>query len=64
MNGLSKNNSPVIRYVNITLLVLVLISSIYLYRVPKNRTFAVIVFLLTFAWLYAYVVKRRTTRRK
>ena len=64
MNGFTKNSSPFARYVNIALMVLVLISSVYLYRIPKNRTFAVVVFLLTFAWLYATVVKRRTTGKK
>ncbi len=64
MKGSLKNGGQLARYVNIALMVLVLVSCVYLYRIPKNRTFAVVVFLLTFAWLYATVVRRRTVGKK
>lgn len=52
------------RFRNILLLLVVVIASIYLIKYESTRTLGVVIFLLSFAWLYSYVVKRRGTRKK
>jgi len=49
---------------NILLLLIVVIASIYLIKNEPTRIWGVVIFILSFAWLYSYVVKRRGTRKK
>ncbi|HPC40121.1 MAG TPA: hypothetical protein PLD91_04295 [Spirochaetota bacterium] len=57
--------SVVLRKVrNVLLLIIVVIASIYLIKYEHTRIWGVVIFLLSFAWLYSYVVKRRGTRKK
>jgi L-asparagine transporter-like permease len=49
---------------NILLLLIIVIASIYLIKHEHTRIWGVVIFILSFAWLYSYVVKRRGTRKK
>ncbi|MBP7738396.1 MAG: hypothetical protein KA369_20645 [Spirochaetes bacterium] len=49
---------------NILLLLFAAIAGIYLIKNENTRIWGIVVFLLAFAWLYSYVVKRRGTRKK
>ncbi|HNW26843.1 MAG TPA: hypothetical protein PKN50_00065 [Spirochaetota bacterium] len=49
---------------NILLLLIIVIASIYLIKNEHTRIWGVVIFFLSFAWLYSYVVKRRGTRKK
>lgn len=49
---------------NILLLLIIVIASIYLVKNETTRTYGIIVFVLAFAWLYSYVVRRRGTRKR
>ncbi len=52
------------RFRNIFLLLVVVIAGIYLIKYDSTRAWGIIIFPLSFAWLYSYVVKRRGTRKK
>ncbi len=52
------------RFRNILVLLVVVVASIYLIKYEKTRIWGIVIFLLSFAWLYSYVVKRRGTRKK
>ena len=39
-------------------------TGIYLIKYETTRTWGIVLFILSFAWLYSYVVKRRGTRKK
>ena len=48
------------RGIIILLLVVASAAGIVLAKRPETRTWGVVLFILSFVWLYAYVVKRRT----
>ncbi|MBN2080026.1 MAG: hypothetical protein JW838_13750 [Spirochaetes bacterium] len=39
-------------------------AGIFLSKDPGTRSWGLVLFILSFVWLYAYVVKRRTTAGK
>lgn len=49
---------------NIVLLLAIIIAGIFLMKNESTRTFGYFVFFLSFAWLYSYVVRRRTIAKK
>jgi hypothetical protein len=49
---------------NVFLLLVVVIASIYLIKYETTRIYGIAIFILSFAWLYSYVVQRRGTRKK
>jgi len=49
---------------NILLLLFAAIGGIYLIKNEDTRIWGAVIFLVAFAWLYSYVVKRRGTRKK
>ncbi len=49
---------------NILLLLFAAIGGVYLIKNENTRIWGVIIVLLSFVWLYSYVVKRRGTRKK
>jgi hypothetical protein len=49
---------------NTVLLLLVVLASIYFIKNENTRIWGIIIFLLSFAFLYSYVVKRRGTKKK
>lgn len=59
-----KFSKAMVRFRNILLLLIVVVASIYLIKYEDTRTWGIVLFLLSFAWLYSYVVKRRGTRKK
>jgi hypothetical protein len=59
-----KFSKTLVKVRNILLLLVVVIASIYLIKYENTRIWGVIMFLISFAWLYSYVVKRRGTRKK
>ncbi len=59
-----KFTKSLVKVRNILLLLVVVIASIYLIKYENTRIWGVIIFLISFAWLYSYVVKRRGTRKK
>ncbi len=62
MNGSEKRFSRLAGKVIIILfLVAASGSGIFLMKDPGTRTWGFVLFILSFVWLYAYVVKRRTT---
>ena len=59
-----KFSQAVVRFRNILLLLMVVVAGIYLIKYETTRTWGIVLFILSFAWLYSYVVKRRGTRKK
>ena len=49
---------------NVLLLIVVVIASLYLIKYEATRIYGIALFVLSFAWLYSYVVQRRGTRKK
>jgi hypothetical protein len=49
---------------NVLLLLFVVIASLYLIKYETTRIYGIALFVLSFAWLYSYVVQRRGTRKK
>jgi Ca2+/Na+ antiporter len=49
---------------NVLLLLVVVIASLYLIKYETTRIYGIAIFVLSFAWLYSYVVQRRGTRKK
>jgi hypothetical protein len=49
---------------NTVLLLLVVLASIYFIKNESTRIWGIVVFLLSFAFLYSYIVKRRGTKKK
>ncbi len=62
MNG-SENRFS--RHLKKGIVILLLVAAsgagIFLMKDPGTRTWGLVLFILSFVWLYAYVVKRRTT---
>jgi hypothetical protein len=54
----------VVKARNVLLLLVVVIASIYLIKYDTTRIYGIVLFVLSFAWLYSYVVQRRGTRKK
>jgi hypothetical protein len=54
----------VIKARNVLLLLVVVVISIYLIKYETTRIYGILLFVLSFAWLYSYVVQRRGTRKK
>ncbi len=54
----------VIKARNVLLLLVVVIASIYLIKYEATRIYGIGIFVLSFAWLYSYVVRKRGTRKK
>jgi hypothetical protein len=59
-----KFSKAVVRFRNILLILMVVVAGIYLIKYETTRTWGIVIFILSFAWLYSYVVKRRGTRKK
>ncbi|MBN2159547.1 MAG: hypothetical protein JW807_09135 [Spirochaetes bacterium] len=59
-----KLSSFIKRTRNIILLLIIVISGLYLIKNESTRTAGYFVFFLSFAWLYSYVVRRRTIIKK
>lgn len=51
------------RLLVIILILVVVIASLYLIKNETTRTWGIIIFILSFAYLYSYVVRRRGTRK-
>jgi len=49
---------------NVLLLLVFVITSLYLIKYEATRVYGIALFVLSFAWLYSYVVQRRGTRKK
>ena len=49
---------------NVLLLLVFVIASLYLIKYEATRIYGIALFLLSFAWLYSYVVQKRGTRKK
>jgi Ca2+/Na+ antiporter len=49
---------------NVLLLLVFVIASLYLIKYEATRVYGIALFVLSFAWLYSYVVQRRGTRKK
>jgi len=49
---------------NVLLLLVVVVVGIYLIKYETTRIYGIVIFILSFAWLYSYVVQRRGTRKK
>jgi Ca2+/Na+ antiporter len=54
----------VIKARNVLLLLVIVIASIYLIKYETTRIYGILVFILSFAWLYSYVVQKRGTKKK
>jgi hypothetical protein len=49
---------------NVLLILVVVVARIYLIKNETTRIYGIVIFILSFAWLYSYVVQRRGTRKK
>ncbi len=63
-DGAVKISNVMLKARNILLLLFAAIAGIYLIKNENTRIWGVIIVLLSFVWLYSYVVKRRGTRKK
>jgi Ca2+/Na+ antiporter len=49
---------------NVLLLLVFVIASLYLVKYQATRIYGIALFILSFAWLYSYVIQKRGARKK
>lgn len=62
--GAERLSKALRRLLNILIILAVVIASIYMIKREATRTWGVVLFILSFAFLYSYVVRRRGSRKR